>query len=159
MIAFHLLCLSTSMFWPYLFAFYATYITNRITFIGYSVYSTNWYDYPLDLQKYLILIIIRSQESVNFHGLNLIYCTMEVFGKVGVENIIIFSLFLRIISSDFVLALQNILLVLHYFPKFISTLIVWFTKWFAEVGKPSKTKQSWNIFNAKENLKFSLFYM
>lgn len=72
----------TSMFWPYLFCYYATYITNRISFIGFAAYDTNWFDYPLDLQKHMILILARSQENVHFHGFNLIECTLEVFGKV-----------------------------------------------------------------------------
>ncbi|XP_031629238.1 putative odorant receptor 92a [Contarinia nasturtii] len=82
LIIYHIICMGTSMLWPILFCYYGTHVINRISLIGFSAYDANWFEYPSVLQKYLILIIARSQEPIHFDGLNIIYCTLEVFGKL-----------------------------------------------------------------------------
>lgn len=73
-----------SLIWPYLFCYFASYTTDRISSIGNIAYDANWLEYPPKVQKYFILIILRSQERVHLTGLNLIGCSLEVFGKVRI---------------------------------------------------------------------------
>ncbi|XP_055304972.1 putative odorant receptor 85d [Sitodiplosis mosellana] len=74
-------CITGSLLWPFLFCKFATIATNKIHNIGLLTHS-DWFTYPLDLQKSMILIIARSQEPIHFSGLNLFYCNVEVFGKI-----------------------------------------------------------------------------
>lgn len=53
-------------------------------------YDSNWPQYPLDLQKYFILMIARSQQPIDFNGLGIIHCNLEVFGNVSI--LLIFSI-------------------------------------------------------------------
>lgn len=83
MLTFHLICLISSMCWPFLFCYYSSLVTEQTSSISDIAYNTNWYEYPPEYQKYMILIIARSQELTYFTGFNLIRCSLETFGKVS----------------------------------------------------------------------------
>lgn len=75
------------LIWPYLFCHFATSITYRMTMIQCSIYNLNWYNFGLEVQKYFITpIMVQSQRTLYFTGLNLIRCTLTVYGKVNNEN-------------------------------------------------------------------------
>lgn len=80
---FRYLCIMCSLAWPSFYCYFANVVTDRISYIGDSVYDLNWYDYPPNLRKHMTLIIVRSQRKIYFNGLNLINCTLETFGKVS----------------------------------------------------------------------------
>lgn len=73
----------SSLTWPFLICFFATMATNCVASIGINAYGLNWYDFPAKLQKYIILIMLRSQHPPYFSGLNFIFCTIENFGNVS----------------------------------------------------------------------------
>ncbi|XP_055304812.1 odorant receptor 67a-like [Sitodiplosis mosellana] len=77
-----ILYIVSSLCWPYVFCRFATHVTDQMVSIGRIAYEVNWYDSPVVWQKYLILIISRSQQKVYFTGFNLITCTLETFAKV-----------------------------------------------------------------------------
>ncbi|XP_055305885.1 odorant receptor 22c-like [Sitodiplosis mosellana] len=79
---YNVLCIVSSVMWPYFFAHFATKITERVSSIGDVVYDSNWYDYPIEFRRYIVLIIARSHQEVNFTGFNLISCTLAGFGKI-----------------------------------------------------------------------------
>lgn len=66
----------------------------------------NWIDFPLKLQKNMVLIIGRSQDDVQFTGLDLINCTLAVFGNVRLLRLAFieifnkFSLFVSYLLND-----------------------------------------------------------
>lgn len=110
------------MFWPFIMCYFANMATTRIADIGTTAYDSNWFDCSPELRKYIVLIIARSQESINFTGLGLIYCNMEVFGKVS-EKSGSFEISLTILPSSITfIALQNILFMLLDFQTAITTL-------------------------------------
>lgn len=78
------LCTICSLIRPSLFCYYATVATDRLSSVANKVYDTTWYEYPLKLQQFTILIIARSQDEVNFTGFNDAHfrCTLEIFAKV-----------------------------------------------------------------------------
>lgn len=80
---FDMSCIISALLWPFLFCHFANSVTDEITRLGFTVYNSNWYDFPNDLQKYIPLVIIRSREPVYFTGLGLIRCTLKVFGDVS----------------------------------------------------------------------------
>lgn len=76
------LCLVCSLMWSFLFCYFANLATDHVSAIGDVAYCLNWFDHPVEMQKYLILIVARSHDRIYFTGLDLIPCTIEVFGKV-----------------------------------------------------------------------------
>lgn len=81
--AFNVSAVLSSLTWPFLICFFATMATNCVASIGINAYGLNWYDFPAKLQKYIIMIVLRSQQPAYFSGLNLIFCTIETFGNVS----------------------------------------------------------------------------
>lgn len=79
-------CMLCALFWPIFLCHFATHTTDRVSSIGDVVYSSNWFEYPAELQKYTILTISRSQQPIYFTGLGLVNCTLEVFGKVSTPS-------------------------------------------------------------------------
>lgn len=84
--AFDIVCVGFSLFWPFIYCYFATFATVRISSINMAVYDSIWYRYSLSLRKYTILIIARSQQPVYFTGFNLIRATLESFAIVSKLN-------------------------------------------------------------------------
>lgn len=80
---FLLVCIISFLIWPFLFCYFASMTTEHVANIGETVYNSNWFEYPIEFQKYVILIMARSQNPLYFNGLNLFGCTLHVFGRVG----------------------------------------------------------------------------
>lgn len=81
---FHIVCILCSLIWPSCFCYFASVTTEKVSSVGDIAYCSNWYEYPIHLQKYVTLVIVRSQEPMYFTGFNLIRCTVETFGKVSI---------------------------------------------------------------------------
>lgn len=79
-------CVGIGLFWPYLLCDSATSATLTVAQLGGIAYSSEWYKYPPNVRKYVVLIIVRSQEPVYFTGLKIIPCTLEVFMKVHFDK-------------------------------------------------------------------------
>lgn len=71
-----------SLIWPSFFCYFSTLAIERVSTINHTIKGLNWFDQPVELQKYIILMVLRSQERMYFSGLGLITCSLEVFGKV-----------------------------------------------------------------------------
>lgn len=79
---FDMSCLLCALFWPALICSFGTFATDRIESVGDIAYDSNWYAYPTEVRKHVMLIIGRSQEPVYFMGYGVVRATLEVFGKV-----------------------------------------------------------------------------
>lgn len=79
--AFHLVCIFVSTTWPSVFCYFGNFATDRFSEIGDTAYDLKWYNYPLKIQKYMVLIIARSQEPTYFTGLGVCHCSLEFFFK------------------------------------------------------------------------------
>lgn len=75
-----------SLIWPLCFCYYANLATDRALRNGDIVYDLNWFDHPAEIQKYVILMIARSHERIEFTGLGLVSCTLEGFRKVSTRH-------------------------------------------------------------------------
>lgn len=80
---FRVFCVLCGLSWAAFFCHFADSVTARIASIGHILYNLNWLDYPLDIQKSIICIILRSQEPAYFTGLGMLRCTLQVFGDVS----------------------------------------------------------------------------
>lgn len=74
-----------ALIWCTLFCYFGDMASDRLSSIGFAAYSANWYDYPVEWQKFFILMILRTRKPAYFDGLNLINCNLEVLGKVKTE--------------------------------------------------------------------------
>lgn len=99
---FDMLCVICALMWCSLFCYFANMASDRLSSIGNASYLANWYNYPMGWQKFIILIIARSQKPIYFDGLGFINCNLEVFGKVSDE-----SNFLNIFQHIFLELIQN----------------------------------------------------
>lgn len=79
---FHICTMASSLIWPYFFSYFASSTTHRMALIGDIIFDSNWFDFPPELQKYMILIIARSQYPSQFTGLGLYDCTLAELGNV-----------------------------------------------------------------------------
>ena len=83
----------TSLMWPFLFCYFANLATDRVSYVCDTIYDPSWFDQPIDMQKYVILMIARSQERIYFTGLGLMSCSMAVFGNVYIKSNHYFDIF------------------------------------------------------------------
>lgn len=81
---FDMSCLLCALFWPALICSYGTFATDRIEYVADTAYDSNWYEYPMEVRKHIILCILRAQEPVYFMGHGVVRATLEVFGKVTI---------------------------------------------------------------------------
>lgn len=65
-----------------MFCYFANIATEYIETIGDITYDSNWFNHPVEMQKYFIMIISRSHKPTHFTGLHLIPCSLEELGKV-----------------------------------------------------------------------------
>lgn len=60
-----------------------SFTTDQFLRFADEAYDAMWYKIPVDLQKYLRLIIANAQRRRVFHGLNFIDLSLATFGKVS----------------------------------------------------------------------------
>ena len=98
-ILYYIIQIFSIFLWPLCFCYFANLTIDRIFAINHSVYAMNWYDFPSKFHKYFLLAIVQAQKPIQFTGLNLIYCTMETFGKV--RNAMKLNMNVRLIRLKF----------------------------------------------------------
>lgn len=77
----------------FVFCYFAAHTTKRIASIGETTYNSSWCEYPPELQKYVSIIILRSQRPSHFTGLGVFRCNLKTFCKVRVMNFLVILLF------------------------------------------------------------------
>lgn len=98
----------------YLCCFFGKLASESYKEIAGSLYNDcNWYELPLDLQKYFIIMITDAQIPLHYNGYGIITLNLETFSKVcKLLNFIEFSFYLLSISLIF-LVNQSCLYLLH----------------------------------------------
>lgn len=77
------MCVFCALMWCLLYCYFGNMASDRLSSIGNVVFATDWYNYPVNWQQIIVLITLRSRVPVYFKGLNVITCTLDVFGKVS----------------------------------------------------------------------------
>lgn len=67
----------------FIFCFYGNNVTADCELIAMSAYETRWYIYPMRMRKYMIHIIMRSQQPFYFTGFKFTICSLNTFTKVS----------------------------------------------------------------------------
>lgn len=78
----NIVAIISSLIWPSFFCYFVNSTTDHVLRLGTTAYSLNWFEHPVEMQKYIVLMISRSHAKIQFSGLGLIPCTLEAFGKV-----------------------------------------------------------------------------
>lgn len=106
--SFGMACIADGFIWPFVLCRMATSATFHVAKIGEVAFNTNWYKYPPNLRKYLVLIMVRSRNPTYFTGLKLFPCTLEVFMRVIFPFLrFLFGLTLEIIILNIILQLNK----------------------------------------------------
>lgn len=116
-----------ALIWCSSFCYFGDMASNRLSSIGLAVYAANWYDYPVQLQRFIVLMISRSGKPAYFNAFDVINCSLEVFGKVVFQLAIAIQFLAAYFDTCFYLiflwaALQIGLLVLCGLSKFFKNL-------------------------------------
>lgn len=84
MILYNMLCVSSSLTWPFGLCNAATKMTTSCAEMAETIYNTEWYNFPNELQKYLPLVMARSQQELEFKGFGVVMCDLNKFLRVSV---------------------------------------------------------------------------
>lgn len=71
---------STSLL--FLYCFFGKLATDSYLRMGDLVYESNWQDIPVELQKYLILMIVNMQKPLKYHGFGIAVLDLITFTSV-----------------------------------------------------------------------------
>lgn len=56
--------------------------TSKCETINARIYQNMWYKYPVELQKHIILMMMRSQKPYIFRGYSYLVCSLPAFKEV-----------------------------------------------------------------------------
>lgn len=76
-------CITCSLVFLLIHCFYANFVTQYLDSVSDKMNESNWHMYPVNLQKYLLVILARTQWELNFTGFGFFRCSVEIFGKVN----------------------------------------------------------------------------
>lgn len=85
----------------FLFCFFAKMGTENFLKMGDCLYDSNWHELPVNLQKYLILIIGNMQIPIHYHGFGLAYLNLETFAKVC-KTVITYYMMFKTLTTNWV---------------------------------------------------------
>lgn len=83
---YNLSCLFFPLQFTFLYCYFSTKSMQLMSAIGQEIYESDWTIHQHRLQKYHLLIILRSQKLACFTGLNLVHCDLETFKEVQHNN-------------------------------------------------------------------------
>lgn len=78
----YMLALLTGLSNLFLYCFFGKFATHSFEKMIRSLYEFNWMHLSVDLQKYVILMIINAQKPLFYHGFGIVTLNLETFTKV-----------------------------------------------------------------------------
>lgn len=73
--------MSVGLSYLFLYCFYGKRTNVYYTRMGQSLFESNWYLLPCELQRFYVLMIANAQLPVNYHGMNVCTLDLERFSK------------------------------------------------------------------------------
>lgn len=65
------------------FCYLGAQLTAKAAEVNEAIYCSDWYSYTLTIQKFMVLIIRRSQKPFIMTGYSLVSCTLQSFNNVS----------------------------------------------------------------------------
>lgn len=56
-----------------------------------TLYDCSWFEFPLNLQKYFIMMIANAHIPLHYHGFGLIRLDLETFFQVRLSQLLVFD--------------------------------------------------------------------
>lgn len=67
----------------FLYCYYGKYATDCQAAFALSAYEMDWINFPIEFQRYFILIIANAQLPLSYHGYGIVDLNLETFAKVS----------------------------------------------------------------------------
>lgn len=67
----------------FIYCFFGKLATESFLEMSYSLYNANWYEFPIVMQKDIILMMANMQKPIYYHGFNMAILNLETFLKVN----------------------------------------------------------------------------
>lgn len=67
----------------FIYCFFGKLATESFNQMANSLFQSDWFNLPIELQKYYIIIIGNAQQSLFYHGFKIVFLDLETFTKVG----------------------------------------------------------------------------
>lgn len=74
----------------FIFCYYGEFATERSENVAIAAYMSEWYLYPLEIQKFLSMTVVYSKITFSVSPLGIMYCNMEKFTSVNLFSINLF---------------------------------------------------------------------
>lgn len=69
------------------FCYFGKLATDSFGQMTNCLFECKWVEFPIDVQKYILLMIMNSQRPMYYHGLGIAVLNLETFSKVILEII------------------------------------------------------------------------
>lgn len=73
-------------FWLYLFCHFGNQLTECFCNVDHAFYQLTWYQFPLDMQKAILIPISLAHKEIYLRGFASIHCTRDTFKQVNIRN-------------------------------------------------------------------------
>lgn len=67
----------------FLYCYYGAVATESFEGMADALYETNWQDLPIALQKYILIMMINSQQPLYYHGFGVAILNLELYTRVS----------------------------------------------------------------------------
>lgn len=67
----------------FLFCYYGDQVTSAFEDLHDFIYLSNWHYFPLELQRYMPIILMVAHEMVYMHVFAEVHCTLQTFEEVS----------------------------------------------------------------------------
>lgn len=78
-------CFSISAANLFIYCFFGKLASESYAKMSDSLFETNWQSLPIDLQKYVVIMIGNGQRPLHYHGFGVAVLNLEIFCKVNHE--------------------------------------------------------------------------
>lgn len=66
------------------FCYFGEMTTSKFEELPESIYQSKWYEYPLEIQKYITLVLAHTQQPFHFSGYFVSSCTLHTYKEVAI---------------------------------------------------------------------------
>lgn len=89
----------------FLWCFFGKVANESFGEMANCLYECNWQDFPIELQKYIIMMIANCQRPLYYHGSRIAILNLETFLKVRIKAYTqkIFYFLKQILTESFIL--------------------------------------------------------
>lgn len=74
-----------NIFWIFVHCLMGKLVTSGFDQLPNHLFHSRWYQSPIELQKYSILLLANTQKSLRFHGFKTYVLDLETFARVSIE--------------------------------------------------------------------------